>query len=45
MSWKFQGWEKRLRFELPKSLGGRTYEVCLDGGYTFHRVTGVAAAV
>ena len=43
MSWKLKNGEKRLRFELPKSLGGRTYEVCLDGGYTFRGVTGAAA--
>ena len=42
MSWRFKSWEKRLRFELPKSLGGRTYKVCLEGGYTFRGVRGAA---
>ena len=45
MSWRFKRWEKRLRFELPKSLGGRTYEVSLDGGYAFHGVTSAATVV
>ena len=45
MSWKFNTDEKRLRFTLPKALGGRTYEVCLDGGYTFRGMTSACAVV
>jgi hypothetical protein len=45
VSWRFNAQEKRLRFALPKSFGGRTYEVCLDGGYSFRGVTRLPAVV
>jgi hypothetical protein len=35
VSWQFNPAEKRLALSLPEELGGRTYEVCLRGGYTF----------
>jgi hypothetical protein len=35
VSWQFNPEEKRLALSLPAELGGRTYEVCLRGGYTF----------
>lgn len=38
VSWQFSSGEKRLALSLPEELGGRTYEVCLRGGYTFTRV-------
>jgi len=45
VSWKFNSSEKRLHFVLPKELGGRAYDVCLSGGYTFRGVPSSAAAV
>lgn len=38
VSWQFNPEEKRLALSLPAELGGRTYEVCLRGGYTFVRL-------
>lgn len=35
VTWEFSPGEKRLSLSLPDELGGRTYEVCLQGGYTF----------
>jgi hypothetical protein len=35
VSWRFTPHEKRLSLKLPREFGGRTHEVCLDGGYTF----------
>jgi hypothetical protein len=35
VSWQFNPEEKRLALSLPEELGGRTYDVCLSGGYTF----------
>jgi hypothetical protein len=35
VTWQFSPGEKRLSLSLPDELGGRTYEVCLQGGYTF----------
>jgi hypothetical protein len=45
VSWKFNSSEKRLHFTLPKELGGRAYDVCLSGGYTFRGQPASAAAV
>jgi len=45
VAWKFNSSEKRLRFTLPKHLGGRDYDVCLSGGYTFRGLPTAAAAV
>jgi hypothetical protein len=45
VSWRFNAHEKRLRFALPKSLGGRTYEVPLDGGYSFRGLTSLPVVV
>jgi hypothetical protein len=38
VTWQFSPGERRLALSLPKELGGHTYEVCLQGGYTFTRV-------
>jgi len=35
VTWQFSPEEKRLTLRLPEELGGRTYDVCLHGGYTF----------
>jgi hypothetical protein len=35
MSWHFDPGEPRLSITLPATLGGRTHELCLTGGYTF----------
>jgi hypothetical protein len=43
VSWQFSPEEKRLALSLPPELGGRTYEVCLRGGYTFTRTAGASA--
>jgi len=37
VTWRFAP-QKRLKFTLPKTFGARTYEVGLDGGYTFHPI-------
>jgi hypothetical protein len=43
VTWQFSPEEKRLALSLPEELGGRTYEVCLRGGYTFTRAPVVGA--
>jgi hypothetical protein len=45
VSWRFNSRQKRLRFALPKALGGRTYDVCLVGGYTFRGLVGAPHGV
>jgi hypothetical protein len=35
VTWQFSPEEKRLSLSLPDELGGRTYELCLRGSYTF----------
>lgn len=45
IAWKFNPSQKRLHFTLPTQLGGREYDVCLSGGYTFRGLPASAAAV
>ena len=45
VAWKFISSEKRLHFTLPRHLGGRAYDVCLSGGYTFRGLPTSAAAM
>jgi hypothetical protein len=35
VTWGFNPKEKRVVLTLPKHLGGRTYELCIAGSYTF----------
>jgi len=35
VSWRFTPGEKRLSITLPESFGGKTHQVCIEGGYTF----------
>jgi hypothetical protein len=35
VSWRLNPDQARLRVALPSYLGGWTYEVALEGGYTF----------
>jgi hypothetical protein len=44
VSWHFTPDQKRLCFSLPQAFGGRSYEVCVKGGYTFNPVATVSAA-
>jgi len=45
VTWRFAPHQKRLMFTLPKTFGARTYEVRLNGGYTFHPVASDSAPV